>query len=105
LNGWRPGFPIGTFACNILACAINGSLGSLLAGNPGAKERIILQGLIAGFGVSLSSLATFIVEILAGMDPLLFRFDGVIYAICSIAWALIVGFVFSASVDWADETT
>jgi fluoride ion exporter CrcB/FEX len=105
LNCWRAGFPIGTFACNILACAINGSLGSLLAGNPGPKERIILQGLIAGFGVSLSSLATFIVEILAGMDPLLLRFDGVIYAVCSIAWALIVGFLFSASVDWADETS
>ena len=104
-NNWRPGFPIGTFACNILACALSGSLGGLLAGNPGPKERILLQSVVAGFGGTLSSLATFIVEVLAGMDPLLFRFDGVIYAVCSIMWALIVGFVFSASVDWADETS
>ena len=105
LNKWRPGFPVGTFTCNILACALSGSLGSLLAGNPGPKERVLLQSVIAGFGGTLSSLATFIVEILSGMDPFLFRFDGVIYAICSIAWALIVGFVFSTSADWADETT
>jgi len=104
LNKWRPGFPIGTFACNILACALSGSLGSLLAGNPGPKERILLQSFVAGFGGTLSSLAAFIVEVLSGMDPLLFRFDGVIYAVCSIMWALIVGFVFSASVDWVDET-
>ncbi|CAB9501264.1 CrcB-like protein [Seminavis robusta] len=105
LNVWRPGFPIGTFACNILACALSGSLGSILAGSPGPKERIFLQSLIAGFGGTLSSLATFIVEILAGMDPLLFRFDGVIYAVCSIFWAMTIGFIFSASVDWADETS
>jgi len=104
-NVWRPGFPVGTFACNILACALSGSLGSLLAGNPGPKERILLQSFVSGFGGTLSSLATFVVEILAGIDPILFRFDGVIYAVCSIGWALIVGFIFSASVDWADETT
>ena len=103
-NNWRPGFPIGTFICNIVACALSGSLGALLAGNPGPKERILLQSVVAGFGGTLSSLAAFIVEVLAGMDPLLFRFDGVIYATCSIMWALIVGFVFSASEEWADST-
>lgn len=104
-NCWHPGFPLGTFTCNIVACALGGSLGSLLAGNPGPEERVLLQSFIAGFGGTLSSLATFIVEILAGMDPLLFRFDGFMYAASSLGWALLVGFVFSASVDWADETT
>ena len=103
-NNWRPGFPIGTFICNIVACALSGSLGGLLAGNPGPKERILLQSVVAGIGGTLSSLAAFIVEILAGIDPLLFRFDGVIYAICSIMWALIIGFVFSATEEWADST-
>lgn len=103
-NSWRPTFPIGTFTANILACALSGSLGQLLAGNPGPEESIVLVSFIQGFGGTLSSLATFIVEILAGIDPILFRFDGFIYAILSICWALVVGFVFSASVDWADVT-
>lgn len=105
LNDWRPGFPIGTFCCNILACSLSGSLGSLLAGNPGPRERTVLTSVIAGFGGTLSSLATFIVEVLAGVDPLLLQFDGLIYAVSSIGWAIVVGFAFSASVDWADETS
>jgi fluoride ion exporter CrcB/FEX len=102
-NSWRPNFPIGTFACNIGACALSGSLGSLLAGNPGPRERTALVAVIAGFGGTLSSVARFIVEILAGMDPILFRMDGVYYAVCSVFWGLLVSFVFSASVDWADS--
>jgi len=103
-NSWRPTFPLGTFIANILACALSGGLGSLLAGNPGPRERIALVSFVAGFGGTLSSLAAFIVEILAGIDPVLFRFDGMIYAILSIIWAMVVGFIFSASVDWADAT-
>ena len=103
-NSWRPSFPIGTFACNITACALAGSLGTLLAGNPGPRERIALVAIIAGFGGTLSSVARFIVEIIAGMDPVLFRFDGVIYAVASVFAGVFVSFFFSASVDWADET-
>jgi fluoride ion exporter CrcB/FEX len=103
-NTWSSNFPIGTFTANILACALSGGLGNLLAGEPGPAERIILVSFINGFAGSLSSLASFIVEILAGVDPVLFRFDGMIYAVLSIFWALVVGFIFSASVDWADVT-
>ena len=103
LNSWRPNFPIGTFMCNIGACALSGTLGSLLAGNPGPRERIALVSIIAGFGGTLSSVARFIVEILNGMDPILFRIDGVYYAVSSVFWGLLVSFVFSASVDWADS--
>jgi fluoride ion exporter CrcB/FEX len=101
-NNWRPSFPIGTFTANILACALSGGLGTLLAGSPGPRERIVLVSFIAGFGGTLSSLATFIVEVLAGVDPVLLRFDGFIYAVLSIFWATFTGFLFSASADWAD---
>lgn len=104
LNKWRPTFPLGTFACNIISCALSGSLGSLLAGNPGPKERIVLVSVIAGFGGTLSSLAAFVVEVLAGVDPILFRFDGMIYAAASIGFAMLVGLIFSASAEWADQT-
>jgi hypothetical protein len=77
-------------------------LGTLLAGSPGPRERIVLVSFIAGFGGTLSSLATFIVEVLAGVDPVLLRFDGIIYAVLSIFWATFTGFLFSASADWAD---
>jgi fluoride ion exporter CrcB/FEX len=105
LNAWRPTFPLGTFASNIIACMLSGSLGQLLAGNPGPRERIVLVSIISGFGGTLSSLAAFIVEILAGIDPILFRFDGFFYAFASIFWAWLVGFLFSATADWADQTT
>jgi fluoride ion exporter CrcB/FEX len=103
-NNWRPSFPIGTFACNISACALSGTLGSLLAGNPDPRERIALVSLIAGFGGTLSSVARFIVEVLAGVDPILFRADGVNYAVISVCSGLIISFLFTASVDWADNT-
>jgi fluoride ion exporter CrcB/FEX len=102
-NSWRPNFPIGTFACNVAACALAGTLGTILAGNPGPRERIVLVSVIAGFGGTLSSVARFIVEILAGMDPLLFRIDGLYYAVSSVFWGIVVSFVFAASVDWADS--
>ena len=103
LNKWRPTFPIGTLTCNLLACALSGSLGTLLAGSPRPAERIVLVSFIAGFGGTLSSLATFIVEILAGVDPILLRFDGVFYAIVSIGAAFVFGLIFTASVEWADQ--
>ena len=102
-NSWRPNFPIGTFACNIAACALAGTLGTILAGNPGPRERIVLVSVIAGFGGTLSSVARFIVEILDGMDPLLFRIDGLYYAVSSVFWGIVISFVFAASVDWADS--
>jgi fluoride ion exporter CrcB/FEX len=105
LNSWRPTFPLGTFTSNIVACLLSGSLGQLLAGNPGPKERIVLVSIISGFGGTLSSLAAFVVEVLAGIDPVLFRFDGFFYACSSIFWAWLVGFLFSATADWADQTT
>merc|ERR1712125_316353 len=57
-NALRPGFPLGTFTCNLLACALSGSLGTLLAGNPGPEERLVLVAFISGFGGTLSSVAT-----------------------------------------------
>lgn len=104
LNSWRPNFPIGTFTCNIAACALSGTLGTLLAGNPGPRERIALVAIIAGFGGTLSSVARFIVEILAGTDPILFRMHGIYYAVSSVFWGMLVSFLFTASVDWADST-
>ena len=102
-NAWRPSFPLGTFACNVTACALSGTLGTLLAGNPGTQERIALKSIVAGFGGTLSSVARFIVEILSLIDPILFRFDGFYYAIASVGTGLLMSFLFSASVDWADS--
>ncbi len=102
-NAWRPSFPIGTFACNVTACALSGTLGTLLAGNPGTQERIALKSIIAGFGGTLSSVARFIVEILSLIDPILFRLDGFYYAIASVGAGLLMSFLFAASVDWADS--
>lgn len=104
LNAWRPTFPLGTFICNVAACALSGGLGNLLAGNPGPRERVVLVSFIAGFAGTMSSLAAFVVEILAGIDPILFRFDGIVYAMASIFWAMVIGFIFEASADWADST-
>lgn len=102
-NSVRPGFPLGTFTCNLLACALSGSLGTLLAGNPGPEERIVLVAFISGFGGTLSSVANFIVEVLKGVDPLLFKWNGFYYAICTIFWGMVIGLVSVSTVDWADE--
>jgi len=104
-NYWRPGFPLGTFACNILACALSGSLGRLLAGNPGPEESIVVLAMISGFGGSLSSLAAFVREILSGLDPIIFKWDGVTYAVATLFWGFLIGFLTRASNDWADDTT
>jgi fluoride ion exporter CrcB/FEX len=103
LNQWRPSFALGTFSANILACALGGSLGTLLSGNAGPEERIILVSVISGFAGTLSSVGAFIEEILAGLDPILLRLDGLVYAIISILSAMAVVLVCSTSVDWADE--
>ena len=97
------GFPVGTFTCNILACALSGSVGQLIAGNPGPTERILLVSMISGFAGSLSSVGIFTIEVLKGTDPLLFRFDGIMYAACTIFWGMVIGLVSSSGVDWADR--
>jgi fluoride ion exporter CrcB/FEX len=110
LTRWRisrynrlvPGFPIGTFISNMLGCALSGSFEQLLAGNPGPRQRIVLVSLISGFAGSLSSVSALIVEVLAGTDPLLFRFDGLTYASCTIFWGMVIGFIVQATGDWAD---
>jgi len=103
LNKLRPGFPLGTFACNMLGCALSGSLGSLLAGNPGPEESMVVQSMIQGFAGSLSSLAAFVVELLSLIDPIIFKYDGLRYAVLTICWALVVGFITSQAKDWADK--
>jgi fluoride ion exporter CrcB/FEX len=104
LNSWRSTFPLGTFTCNIIACALSGSLGRLLAGNPNPRQRIVLQSIVAGFGATLSSLAAFIVEILAGIDPILFRFDGLFYAVMSVGCGMFASYIFGSTGEWADQT-
>ena len=96
-------FPIGTFCCNLLACALSGSVGQLIAGNPGPTERIVLVSMISGFAGSLSSVGAFTVEVLRGTDPLVFRFHGWIYAICTVFWGMVIGLLSSSGVDWADR--
>jgi fluoride ion exporter CrcB/FEX len=98
------GFPIGTFISNMLGCALSGSLGQLLAGNPGPRERIVLQSLIRGFAGSLSSVSALVVEVLAGTDPILFRFDGFTYAACTIFWGMVIGFIVSTTLDWTEKS-
>ena len=41
-NGKVPGFPLGTFSCNLLSCALSGSLGSFLAGELQFTQRNFL---------------------------------------------------------------
>jgi fluoride ion exporter CrcB/FEX len=108
-NKRLPGFPLGTFSCNLLSVALSGSIGSFLAGNPGPEESIVLTSMIgkyvkrfcsqsiciyiershscfcycyeAGFAGSLSTFAGYISEVLALIDPIIFKFDGIAYAI------------------------
>jgi len=96
-------YPFGTFMCNVLGCALSGSLGSLLAGNPASEERIVLVSIIAGFAGSLSTLATFIVELLDRIDPILLKVDGVKYTLGTLCCTLIIGLVGSQAKNWADE--
>lgn len=102
-NKRLPGFPLGTFTCNILSVALSGSIGSFLAGNPGPEESIVLTSMIAGFAGSLSTFAGYISEVLALIDPIIFKFDGFAYAIITVLWGAIVGFFSSQAKNWADE--
>lgn len=90
-NSCRPAFPTRTFACNMLACSLDGSLGSLLAGNQGVREGIFLVSFVAGLGGTLSSLATFTVNVLSFYLMGLVQFQ--------TSFELLVGFVFSATVN------
>lgn len=102
-NKKLPGFPLGTFTCNLLSVALSGSIGSFLAGNPGPEERIVLTSMIAGFAGSLSTFAGYIAEVLALIDPIIFKFDGFAYAIITVAWGAIIGFFSSQAKNWADK--
>ena len=56
----------------MLGCALSESLGQLLAGNPGPRERIVLQSLIRGFAGSLSSVSASILDTLFCLDKIKF---------------------------------
>jgi fluoride ion exporter CrcB/FEX len=103
LNTSVPNFPLGTFTCNMLGCALSGSLGSFLAGSPGPEESIVLMSIINGFGGALSTLGSFVAEVLALIDPILFKFDGITYACVTIMWGVFVGLITVQSKDWADD--
>ncbi|KAL3807311.1 hypothetical protein ACHAXA_008536 [Cyclostephanos tholiformis] len=102
-NKYMPGFPLGTFACNIGGCALSGSLTSFLAGNLSSEETSVLHSMIAGFAGALSTFSAFIVEILSLMDPIIFKFDGMVYAMITVLWAVIVGIIGGQAKNWADE--
>lgn len=87
----------------MLSCLLSGSLGSFLAGNPGPEESIVLTSMIAGFAGSLSTFATYIAEVLALIDPIIFKFDGFVYATITIAWGILLAFFSSNAKNWADE--
>ena len=102
-NPVMPNFPLGTFTCNILGCALSGSLGSLLAGNPDPEESIVLISMISGFAGSLSTLASFLVEVLNRIDPILFQLDGAQYALVTVVWAMFIGLISGQAKNWADD--
>jgi hypothetical protein len=52
----------------------------------------MLASIIAGFGSTQGAVARFLVKIIAGMDPILFRLDGLYYYYaatsgCVLLWA------------------
>ena len=59
--------------------------------------------MIAGLAGSLSTFAQFIIEILSLIDPIIFKFDGVVYSVITVLLALVVGFLGSQAKSWADE--
>ena len=75
----------------------------IVTGNPDPEESIVLQSTIAGLAGSLSTFAQFIIEILSLIDPIIFKFDGVLYSIITVLLALVVGFLGSQAKSWADE--
>ena len=86
LNNYFQSFPLGSFACNMLGCALSGGLGAVLAGNPDQGQRIALVSVISGFAGSLSAFTSFLIEVLERVDPLLLNGDGVTYALSTIFW-------------------
>ena len=42
-------------------------------------------------------------EIVSLIDPIIFKFDGAIYAIITIAWGLLIGLASAQAKNWADE--
>lgn len=86
LNNYFQSFPLGSFACNILGCALSGGLGSVLAGNPDPGQRIALVSCISGFSGSLSAFTSFLIEVLERVDPILLNSDGVTYALWTVFW-------------------
>ena len=86
LNNYFQSFPLGSFACNILGCALSGGLGSVLAGNPNPGQRIALVSCISGFAGSLSAFTSFLIEVLERVDPILLNSDGVTYALSTVFW-------------------
>jgi fluoride ion exporter CrcB/FEX len=63
----------------------------------------LFHPLSAGFAGSLSTFAGYISEVLALIDPIIFKFDGFAYAIITVAWGAIIGFFSSQAKNWADE--
>jgi len=59
--------------------------------------------MIAGLAGSLSTFAQFIIEILSLIDPIIFKFDGVVYSVITVLLALVVGVLGSQAKSWADE--
>jgi fluoride ion exporter CrcB/FEX len=83
-NNYFQSFPLGSFACNMLGCALSGGLGAIIAGNPDPGQHIALLSSISGFAGSLSAFTSFLIEVLERIDPILLNSDGVLYALWTI---------------------
>jgi hypothetical protein len=51
----------------------------------------------------LTQLSFPLTEILSLVDPIIFKFDGMVYAMITVLWAVIVGVIGSQAKNWADE--
>mmetsp|Transcript_12389 Transcript_12389/g.24681 ORF Transcript_12389/g.24681 Transcript_12389/m.24681 type:complete len:160 (-) Transcript_12389:207-686(-) len=102
-RGGSGNFPVGTYVANMLAIALNGSLGAFLGGQgTTGRERIVLQSIIDGFGGSLSTLTRFLIEVLNGIDPVAGRSEGLSYLGATLLSGLVIGFVTRQATDWVD---
>mmetsp|Transcript_7347 Transcript_7347/g.15891 ORF Transcript_7347/g.15891 Transcript_7347/m.15891 type:complete len:153 (-) Transcript_7347:51-509(-) len=108
LNRKHQDFPVGTYVANMLAIALNGSLGAFLSNTTVATStaatspKIVLQSIVDGFGGSLSTLTRFLIEVLNGIDPIIGRTAGLQYLGATLVSGLIIGFVTKQATDWAD---
>ena len=59
--------------------------------------------MISGFAGSLSTLASFLVEVLNRIDPILFQLDGAQYALVTVVWAMFIGLISGQAKNWADD--